>query len=397
MKHLLTNTFASSCGWPSALAVCSELLQPGMSDYARRSRGPASASAEAADGSEGASPLIGSVPQAGQPHPTPLTRPPGRGAARCATEHARRPQRSAAGERCSRHAPTCSMLDISLRGGELVAPTCRNTRWRRATRAGALLRNQRARDTATCCRPASPVQAPPTNPAHAPGACHQRHHGFTLDPGRDELRVPLTVDLAARRHRHEDVRLPSRLLSHRCRVRRAQRQRGGVVRRVVRAIRTIDPAAQALVLQRRRLFASRGPAFYDGTKYQKLKIKNDGDARTSRPSRMAGSPLQHHFVVAMVPAAEQTHLHAAREGRTTCATRWPGAECRAGGTGTSRRRCSSVRSCRSSSMTHPPRARPRRGLRHADVPGAAAVLAAGVDAQDLRQLGRRDHRSSPSC
>jgi YidC/Oxa1 family membrane protein insertase len=54
-------------------------------------------------------------------------------------------------------------------------------------------------------------------------------------------------------------------------------------------------------------YAFKGPAIYDGTKYRKLKITDEDDARLSLDVTggwIAG--MQHHFVAAVIPPVEQT-------------------------------------------------------------------------------------------
>jgi YidC/Oxa1 family membrane protein insertase len=53
-------------------------------------------------------------------------------------------------------------------------------------------------------------------------------------------------------------------------------------------------------------YASTGPALYDGTKYQKLKITDASDANLSRDITNGWiSALQHHFVTAIVPTKDE--------------------------------------------------------------------------------------------
>jgi YidC/Oxa1 family membrane protein insertase len=60
-------------------------------------------------------------------------------------------------------------------------------------------------------------------------------------------------------------------------------------------------------------YSFRGPAYYDGEKYQKLKIEDTDDAKLSRPVTNGWiAALQHHFVVAIVPAASKTYQYELR-------------------------------------------------------------------------------------
>ena len=55
-------------------------------------------------------------------------------------------------------------------------------------------------------------------------------------------------------------------------------------------------------------YAFRGPAYFDGEKYQKLDIEDDEDAVLSRPVTGGWlAAMQHHFVAAAVPAAGEAY------------------------------------------------------------------------------------------
>jgi YidC/Oxa1 family membrane protein insertase len=60
-------------------------------------------------------------------------------------------------------------------------------------------------------------------------------------------------------------------------------------------------------------YSFRGPAYYDGAKYQKLKIEDEDDAKLSRPVTNGWiAALQHHFVAAIVPSAGQAYQYELR-------------------------------------------------------------------------------------
>ena len=60
-------------------------------------------------------------------------------------------------------------------------------------------------------------------------------------------------------------------------------------------------------------FAFRGPAYYDGDAYHKLDIEDEEDGLFSRPvSNGWVAALQHHFLAAVVPAANQTYQYELR-------------------------------------------------------------------------------------
>jgi YidC/Oxa1 family membrane protein insertase len=55
-------------------------------------------------------------------------------------------------------------------------------------------------------------------------------------------------------------------------------------------------------------YAFRGPAYFDGEKYQKLDIEDEDDASLSRPVTGGWiAAMQHHFVAAVVPPAGQSY------------------------------------------------------------------------------------------
>jgi YidC/Oxa1 family membrane protein insertase len=60
-------------------------------------------------------------------------------------------------------------------------------------------------------------------------------------------------------------------------------------------------------------YSFRGPAYWDGTKYQKLKIEDEDDANLSRPVTNGWiAAMQHHFVAAVVPAPDQAYQYELR-------------------------------------------------------------------------------------
>ncbi len=60
-------------------------------------------------------------------------------------------------------------------------------------------------------------------------------------------------------------------------------------------------------------YSFRGPAYYDGEKYQKLDIEDDEDQALSRSITNGWvAALQHHFVAAVVPAAGQAYQYGLR-------------------------------------------------------------------------------------
>ena len=116
-------------------------------------------------------------------------------------------------------------------------------------------------------------------------------------------------------------------------------------------------------------YAFKGPAYYDGTKYQKLKIDDKDTALDRDISGGWLAALQHHFVAAIVPpAGERWRYKLDGAGQRVPARgqrRQPQRRARRERDADARR-CSSARSCRRSSAAGP-RPGPGRRLRHADV------------------------------
>ncbi|MEO8307096.1 MAG: membrane protein insertase YidC [Pseudomonadota bacterium] len=131
---------------------------------------------------------------------------------------------------------------------------------------------------------------------------------FVLQPGESELKVPLKWTSA------EGVEVTKTLVFH----------RGGYRVDVEYAITNGSPAPWTVAPYEQILhdrppvkrsyfnvssYAFVGPAFYDGTKYQKLKVTDKEDSTLSRD--LTGgwiAALQHHFVTAIAPPiGEQNH------------------------------------------------------------------------------------------
>lgn len=131
--------------------------------------------------------------------------------------------------------------------------------------------------------------------------------GFRLEPGLDELRVPFTWSSP------EGVEVTKTLIF----------RRGSYRIDVLHEIRNGSDAAWSVApyaqIQRDMPPAERsyfnvdsysftGPAYWDGGKYEKLKIKNANDAQFNREITDGWlAALQHHFVSALIPPAGETH------------------------------------------------------------------------------------------
>jgi YidC/Oxa1 family membrane protein insertase len=135
---------------------------------------------------------------------------------------------------------------------------------------------------------------------------------FVLQPGDSELRVPLKWTSA------EGVVVTKTLVFH----------RGGYRVDVEYAISNGSPTAWTVAPYEQILhdrppvkrsyfnvssYAFVGPAFYDGAKYQKLKLTDKDDANLTRD--LTGgwiAALQHHFVTAIAPAIGEQHHYTLR-------------------------------------------------------------------------------------
>ncbi|MET0280511.1 MAG: membrane protein insertase YidC [Steroidobacteraceae bacterium] len=138
-------------------------------------------------------------------------------------------------------------------------------------------------------------------------AYHSDYTGFRLEDGIDELRVPLKWTSPA------GVEVVKTLVFRR------GSYRVDVIYEVQNhstAPWSAAPYAQLLhdmPIAKRSYFdvdsySFTGPAYYDGTKYKKLKITNKEDAAFNSEVKDGWiASLQHHFVAAIIPTREQTH------------------------------------------------------------------------------------------
>ncbi len=199
-------------------------------------------------------------------------------------------------------------VDISLRGAELVrADLIQYPVKKGASEPVRLLRNNGPGDQYV-------LQTGLTG-ASGQGASYPTHlaefstlfSAFRLEDGLDELRVPFTWTSP------EGIEVTKTLVfrrgSYRIDVEHEIRNQSGTAW-------TVAPYAQIthdMPTPERSYFnvdsySFTGPAIYDGSKYEKLKITKADDASLDRQITNGWlAALQHHFVSAMVPTAGETH------------------------------------------------------------------------------------------
>jgi YidC/Oxa1 family membrane protein insertase len=244
------------------------------------------------------------------------------------------------------------VIDIDLRGGTLVHAELPTYPLVKGQPEPVVLFNQSGADTnytlQTGLAGAKPDDARPTHVATFTSA----QATYALAPGQDELRVPLTwtdgngVTVAKTFVFHRGFYAIG--LEYSVHNTSAAPWAAASYARLSR----VDPKLERSMFKVES-FAFRGPAIYDpaGKKYQKLDIEKSENQNLSRPVKdgwLAG--LQHHFVSAVVPDPNQTYTFTLRaEGRHyVLGALGPAQVVAPGGTGSSRKPCSSARSCRNS-------------------------------------------------
>jgi YidC/Oxa1 family membrane protein insertase len=315
MKHLRTILWT---GLGLALLLN---YQTWVSDYAPRDAAAAAAAAQAAQTERVSNPLAGTVPQVTVPGtqaapaasavpavPVPVAPAAGGDV----------PVVAAPAVEVAANAPTTIInvrtdvldVDVSLRGGELTrADLLSYPVVKGQPTPIRLLRNQGPGDQyllQTGLAGAGSNAAPEAFPTHL-ALFHSDFSGFLMDSSLNELRVPLEWTSP------EGVEVVKTLIF----------RRGSYRIDVEYEVKnpTAAPwsvAAYARVLHDRPAiersyfnvdsYSFTGPAYWDGTKYDKLKITNKEDASLNRD--IAGgwlASLEHHFVVAIAPEQSETH------------------------------------------------------------------------------------------
>ncbi len=243
-------------------------------------------------------PADGAVPQAAAPADQPVAATPAAGDARLLTV-------------------TTDVLevDISLRGAELVRADLLQYPVRKGgSEVVRLLRDNGAGDEyvlQTGLTGAGPGAQAADFPTHL-ALFETPFTGFRLEDGLDELHVPFTWTSPS------GVEVTKTLTFRRGSYRIDVKYE---VRNGSEAPWSVAPYAQ---IQRDMPVAKRsyfdvdsysftGPAYYDGRKYEKLKISNDADARFNREFTDGWfATLQHHFVSAIIPPRDEQHHYTLR-------------------------------------------------------------------------------------
>ncbi|MBK7251670.1 MAG: membrane protein insertase YidC [Gammaproteobacteria bacterium] len=196
-------------------------------------------------------------------------------------------------------------LEISLQGGELrQADVLRYPKVKNRPEDVVRLLNRDSRDTMFVLQSglAGPAGTDAPYPTHL-ATFSSPEETYTLAPGSAELRVPLVWSDG------HGVQVTKTYVFHRgsyaidvdYRVENAGDAPWSAAV-YAQLLRHNEPVERSMFSP--DTYAFKGPAYYDGTKYQKLRIDNAEDRKLSR--EITGgwlAALQHHFVAAIVPAA----------------------------------------------------------------------------------------------
>jgi YidC/Oxa1 family membrane protein insertase len=204
-------------------------------------------------------------------------------------------------------------VEISLRGAELVRADLLQYPVRKGgDEAVRLLRDNGAGDEYVLQTGLTGAGGQPADfPTHL-ALFDTPFNGFRLEDGLDELHVPFTWTSPS------GVEVTKTLTFRRGSYRIDVQYE---VRNGSEASWSVAPYAQIqrdMPAVKRSYFdvdsySFTGPAYWDGGKYEKLKISNDTDARFNR--EFAGgwfAALQHHFVTAIVPPSDEKHQYTLR-------------------------------------------------------------------------------------
>jgi YidC/Oxa1 family membrane protein insertase len=320
MKHLRTILWVGL-----ALALLLN-YQTWVSDFAPRDAAAAQAAARAAETEKSTNPLAANVPQTvvpGQAAPvsTPAaTAVPAPGAASDVPVVAPVAAPVAATAEPASNAilnvrTDVLDVDISLHGGELQRADLLNYPVVKGQPTPVrLLRNHGANDQyllQTGLAGAGTNASADNFPTHL-ASYKSDYTGFIMDSSLDELRVPLLWTSP------EGVQVTKTLIFRRgsYRIDVDYEVKNG-------SAAPWSAAAYAQILHDRPAvkrsyfnvdsYSFTGPAYWDGTRYKKLKITSKEDAALNRDVSSGWmASLEHHFVVAMVPARDEVHRFSLR-------------------------------------------------------------------------------------
>jgi YidC/Oxa1 family membrane protein insertase len=300
-------------------------FQTWMADFAPRDAAAAAAAQKATEEARAANTLGAEIPQAGAASTTPGAAAPTAttsAAAAGAVPAVAAPGTTAATAESA--LPAASVInvrtdvldvDVSLRGGELARADLVQYRVvKGGTEPVHLLRSQGSGNQyllQTGLAGAGNGAAADAYPTHL-ALFTSDFTGFRLEEGIDELRVPLKWSSP------DGITVTKTLVfrrgSYRIDVEYAVSNAGANAW-------SVAPYAQIqhdMPLPKRSYFdvdsySFTGPAYWNGTKYQKLKIANEKDAAFKGDFKDGWiASLQHHFVVAIVPPREDTPSYSLR-------------------------------------------------------------------------------------
>jgi YidC/Oxa1 family membrane protein insertase len=284
------------------------------SDFAPRDAAIAAAAQRAAEQEKRDNPLGAAIPTAAIPAaaapaaaPVPAGDVPAPAATPAATAAPVAPSAAAAAAVLNVRTDVLD-IDVSLRGGELIRADLLNYPLVKGEPTPVrLLRNNGAGDqysVQTGLAGATPGATPDGYPTHL-AVFTSDFTGFALQPGQDVLRVPLEWTSP------DGVKVTKTLTFHR-----------GLYRIDVEysinngspSAWVVQPYAQILhdvpAVKRSYFnvdsYSFTGPAIYDGTKYQKLKVDKPEDSGLNREITNGWlAALQHHFATAIIPGREE--------------------------------------------------------------------------------------------
>jgi YidC/Oxa1 family membrane protein insertase len=200
------------------------------------------------------------------------------------------------------------VLDISLTGGTLVHAELPGYPLVKGEAAPVVLFNTGDPSTNYVLRTGLASSDDPNGPTHQ-ATFTASANSFTLAPGQDELRVPLTwtdgkgitvTKTFVFKRSQFAIELDYQIVN--------ATQAPWHAASYARIVRSDPPVERSMFTFKAENYATRGPAIYDGQKYRKLKLDKADDATLSikvTNGWIAG--MQHHFVSAVVPDSTSPH------------------------------------------------------------------------------------------
>jgi YidC/Oxa1 family membrane protein insertase len=318
MKHLRTIL------WVSLALILLLNYQTWVADYAPRDAAAAAATAQAAEAEKTTNPLAANVPQAvsqGTPAAPATSAVPSAAPTNSDVPVVTNPTAVVATAAAATASTVLNVrtdvldVDVNLRGGELQRADLLAYPVVKGQPAPIrLLREQGAGDQyllQTGLAGAGSTAPPEAFPTHL-AQFHSDYSGFVMDSSLKELRVPLEWTSP------EGVEVVKTLIFRRGSYRVDVEYE---VQNASAAPWSVAPYAQILhdrpAVERSYFnvdsYSFTGPALWDGTKYEKLKITNKEDAALNRDITGGWlASLEHHFVAAIAPATAEAHRYTLR-------------------------------------------------------------------------------------